>query len=78
LYRAAETATDGRQRELQRVVEIVASLAEAAGRRVQSGAVTEEAARAEFGRTVSAMTFNGGAEYPFVFDGRGIVIAHPN
>ena len=78
LRRGADTAYAARQEELHRVVEVVTTLAEATDARVRAGELKPDAGRAEFGRAVSAMKFNGGAEYPFVFDAQGVMVAHPN
>jgi methyl-accepting chemotaxis protein len=78
LRRGAETAERGRESELTRVVEVVATLAEATEARVKAGEIKPDAARAEFSRAVSAMKFRAGAEYPFVFDTKGVTVAHPN
>jgi methyl-accepting chemotaxis protein len=78
LRRGAETAERGRESELRRVVEVVATLAEATEARVKAGEIKPDAARAEFSRAVSAMKFRSGAEYPFVFDTKGVTVAHPN
>jgi methyl-accepting chemotaxis protein len=78
LIRGARLAEAGRQAELHRVVEVIASLAEAIDGRVRSGEIKPDAGRAEFGRAVSAMKFRNGGEYPFVFDSRGVTVAHPD
>jgi methyl-accepting chemotaxis protein len=77
LMRGRDLAYDGRQRELQRVVEVATSLADGAAARAKNGLAADDAALAEFARAISAMRYNG-EDYPFVFDANGTLIAHPD
>lgn len=77
LMRGRDLAYDGRQRELQRVVEVATSLADGAAARAKNGLAADDAALAEFARAISVMRYNG-EDYPFVFDANGTLIAHPD
>ncbi|MGY2049864.1 methyl-accepting chemotaxis protein [Methylobacterium sp. JK268] len=70
--------TEARVDSLVRISEMLQSLAASLDKKVASGAVTKEAALAQFSDTAMAMRYNGGADYVSVYTMDGTAIAVPD